>query len=68
MENYSGTLRIKPQNFTKLDYKRLVSEINMVILFFNVGCGRFKTEKNACSACRTRTRPELLKVIEEILT
>jgi hypothetical protein len=28
MENYSGTLRISNPNFTKLDYKRLVSEIN----------------------------------------
>jgi hypothetical protein len=69
MENYSGTLRISNpktlQNWIIRGwYQKLINEGYI----FNVGCGRFKTEKCACSACRTRTRQELLKVIEEILT
>lgn len=66
MENYCGTLRISNPITLKrwIDlgwYQNLINDG----FIFNVGCGRFKTEKCSCSQCRTRTRPELKKVLEE---
>lgn len=59
-----GTLRISNpktlQNwFDKGWFQKKIAEGYI----FSTGCGRFKTEVCTCSACRTRTRPELQKVI-----
>jgi hypothetical protein len=69
MENYSGTLRISnPITLQRwIDNGKYQELINEGYLF-NVGCGRFKTEICTCSACRTKNRPELKKVLEKVLT
>lgn len=71
MTHYSGTLRISnPKTLQAwIDrgwYKDLVDEGYK----FNVGCGRFKIDNEVCtcSQCRTRTRPELVKIIEKYNT
>jgi len=68
MENYSGTLRISnPITLQRwIDNGKYQELINDGYLF-NVGCGRFKTEICTCSACRTKSRPELKKVLEKAL-
>lgn len=62
---YWGTLRIKnPKTLRKWinsgKYQKLINEG----FTFYPGCGRFKKEKCECSKCRRKTRPELVKIIE----
>jgi hypothetical protein len=59
---YCGTIRISnPKTLQSwIDrgwYQKSLSEGYI----FNVGCGRFKTEKCTCSACRTRKDRSYLK-------
>ncbi len=61
---YSGTIRISnPRTLQSWIDKGWYQEMIDEGYVFNVGCGRFKTEKCTCSTCRNRTRPELLKIL-----
>lgn len=67
MENYCGTTRISNPKTLKRwvdngEYSKRIKEG----FIFNVGCGRFKTEVCTCSTCRTRKRPELRAILEQM--
>lgn len=62
----AGTLRIKNpktlKRWIRLGwYQREIADGYQ----FNVGCGRFTTEKCTCTQCRNRTRPELRAIIKK---
>jgi hypothetical protein len=64
MENYCGTLRISnPNTLQKWIDNGWFKNQNDNGFIFSVGCGRFKTEKCECSACRKRPKKDLIDVL-----
>lgn len=63
---YWGTLRIKnPKTLQKwIDRGWYQRELDAGYIF-NVGCGRFKSEKCTCSMCRRKRRPQLQEVLDK---
>jgi len=65
MEYYSGSIRIRnPKTLQKwIDKGWYAEQINKGYIF-NVGCGRFRSEKCECSKCRKTKNSPLKKVLE----
>lgn len=64
-DNYWGSIRIhNPKTLQRWidngEYEKLINEGYK----FYVGCGRFRKESCTCTKCRTRNRPELVKVLD----
>lgn len=61
-----GTLRISnPKTLQKwIDTGKYQSQLKDGWIF-NVGCGRFKTEKCTCSTCRRKKRPQIQAIIDK---
>lgn len=65
--NFVGVTRIKnPKTLRRWIKLGWYQERIDAGLIFNVGCGRFREEKCTCFYCRTRSRPELKKVLNEL--
>lgn len=64
MEHFSGTLRIRnPKTLQKwIDRGWYQDKIDNGLIF-NIGCGRFRTEKCTCSKCRKSKNSPLKHVL-----
>ena len=60
-----GTLRIRnPKTLRKWMRNGKYAEKINAGWVFNVGCGRFRTEKCVCSVCRNKKRPRMQEIID----
>jgi hypothetical protein len=58
---YCGTIRISNPKTLQSWIDRAVSKVYLKAYIFNVGCGRFKTEKVPAQLVRTRKDRSYLK-------
>jgi len=66
-QNYSGVTRISnPRTLQSWIDKGWYAELINDGFMFNVGCGRFTTEKCVCTKCRNKPKAELKSIIDSL--